>query len=232
MVFAKAPQSNCPSDSEVSTPSFNPMQLLQAAIEGFMDGIMIVTDQGEVIEANLRAREICCRLNPSLSHERQDPRETFLLHPLPAQIWQVCQALVESRDRFPNYPVISESEIVLDNSVMSFTIRVRVRWLDPDFDSSREVYRQRPCMLVMLEDRNQAIHNQRSRIYTNMISPFAKARSGNSACEETRMTRSASSYLLRETLYRSTSRAFWRNVGQSLRRFRLRFERSGERDNA
>ncbi|NJO43656.1 MAG: transcriptional regulator [Cyanobacteria bacterium CRU_2_1] len=160
MVFAKAPQSNCPSDSEVSTPSFNPMQLLQAAIEGFMDGIMIVTDQGEVIEANLRAREICCRLNPSLSHERQDPRETFLLHPLPAQIWQVCQALVESRDRFPNYPVISESEIVLDNSVMSFTIRVRVRWLDPDFDSSREVYRQRPCMLVMLEDRNQAIHNQ------------------------------------------------------------------------
>jgi DNA-binding CsgD family transcriptional regulator len=119
---------------------FSRVQLLQAVIEGFMDGIMIISAQGEIIESNGRAREICQHLSPHAPG-------------LPSQIWQVCEALVSSQDLFPGQRVIPEA--VIEGGV---NLRIRVRWLNQSGD--RETPSPSfPCMIVTLEDRQQTIHN-------------------------------------------------------------------------
>jgi DNA-binding CsgD family transcriptional regulator len=119
---------------------FSQVQLLQAVIEGFMDGIMIISAQGEILESNGRAREICQHLSPNAPG-------------LPSQIWQVCEALVSSHDLFPGQRVIPEA--VIEGVV---NLRIRVRWLNQGSD--REVPSPSfPCMIVTLEDRQQTIYN-------------------------------------------------------------------------
>jgi DNA-binding CsgD family transcriptional regulator len=120
--------------------SFSQVQLLQAVIEGFMDGIMIVSAQGEILEANSRAREICQHLAPNAPS-------------LPCEIWQVCEALISSQGLYPGQRVIPESilEGVID-------LRIRVRWLNQPGDSETP-FQGFPCMIVTLEDRQQTIHN-------------------------------------------------------------------------
>lgn len=113
--------------------------LLQGVIESFIDGILILTEQREWIQVNDFARKICQQLAPGKLQPNLVPEE----------IWSVCQALIESRDLYPDQLVILESEI---NTNKSINLRIRVRWLKLNAISS-------PCLLVILEDRYQAIRN-------------------------------------------------------------------------
>jgi DNA-binding CsgD family transcriptional regulator len=112
------------------------VQLLQAVMEGFVDGILLVNAQGEILESNSRAREIF----QSFSSTTQ----------MPEQIWQVCEALVASQNLFPGQPVVPEAEV----AIAHFNLRVRVRWINVTGAPEDS------CMLVTLEDRHQTIHNQ------------------------------------------------------------------------
>ena len=128
-----------PSEKQNSSEKQADNVLLQGVIESFIDGILILTEQGEWVQVNDFARKIC----QQLTHGKLQPNS------VPKEIWDVCQSLIESRNSYPNQPVILESEI---NTNKSVNLRIRVRWLKLNSISS-------PCLLVILEDRYQAIQN-------------------------------------------------------------------------
>ncbi|MDY6899780.1 MAG: LuxR C-terminal-related transcriptional regulator [Cyanobacteriota bacterium] len=110
------------------------LYLMQAVIESFVDGIFIVTTQGELIHANERARFICQEFSAAINQGR-----------LPDEIQRVCQSLSESRQLFPNQKISLESEI---NTESQAKIRIRARWLQ--VDETNDDY-----VIVTLEDREQ-----------------------------------------------------------------------------
>lgn len=112
---------------------------LQSVIESFFDGILVLTEQKQLIHANDLARKICQQLTEGKPGQDLIPKE----------IWRVCQALIESRSLYEEQPVIIESEITTNKLK---TIRIRTRWL-----KLSEI--QEPCLLVILEDRHQSVHN-------------------------------------------------------------------------
>lgn len=113
--------------------------LLQAIIEGFLDGVLILTAQGEWIHANECARRLC----------RQLLKSTSQVNSVPQPIWHICESLIESRELFPDQRMIIEAEIDANNSAV---FRIRVRWLEIDES-------EQPCLLVTIEDRNQSAQN-------------------------------------------------------------------------
>lgn len=112
--------------------------LLQAVLEGFIDGILILTDQGEWLHANDRARHICHQLAETASPNR-----------VPQEIWKACQALIDSLNWYPDCTLLIEDEI---RSQAAVTYRVRAQWLTIDSVG-------RPCVLITLEDRYQSLRN-------------------------------------------------------------------------
>ena len=113
--------------------------LLQGVIESFLDGVLIVTEQGECVQANNLAHQICQQLTRVSSQPNLAPKE----------IWDVCKILIESRDLSPTRSRIIESEVA---SYQSNPMRIRVRWLNLKAISH-------PYLLVILEDRYQSIQN-------------------------------------------------------------------------
>jgi DNA-binding CsgD family transcriptional regulator len=113
--------------------------LLEAIIEGFVDGILILSEQGEWIHANEGARRICQKLS----------QRTSTISSVPQPIWRVCESAIDSRTLFPDRQTIIESEFDIDDSE---TFRVRVRWLELNESD-------RPYLLVTIEDKHQSAHN-------------------------------------------------------------------------
>jgi DNA-binding CsgD family transcriptional regulator len=107
--------------------------LLQGVMEGLIDGVMMITAQGELIHTNRHALQICQQLTSDLTPV------------VPPAIWRCCQAAIESRELFPQQPLTIEDEIASPLGV----IRVRVRWLTIE-------NLPQPCLLVTLEDQSQS----------------------------------------------------------------------------
>lgn len=116
-----------------------PPSLLKAIIEGFVDGVLIVTEQGECIHANECGRKICHQFSQWNSQGNS----------IPQSIWHVCESLIDSRELFPDQRMIIEAAIELSDLA---TFRVRVRWLELAANESS-------YLLVTIEDRNQSTHN-------------------------------------------------------------------------
>lgn len=114
--------------------SISQVYLLQAAIESFVDGILIMTTQRELLHANECARRICRLLNPGATSSSA----------VPEKIWRVGQSLIDSLELFPEEKVFIESEINIHKTVK---LRIRARWLQPSTS-------ERNFLLVTLEDRN------------------------------------------------------------------------------
>jgi DNA-binding CsgD family transcriptional regulator len=108
---------------------------IHSIIEGFIDGILILTDQGEVVCTNCCARQICDSLS------QYDSTSSFV----PSRVWRICQLMIDDRTLYPDHVFMIEDEIELGTFD---TIRIRVQWID--LESS-----DRPCLLVALEDRYQ-----------------------------------------------------------------------------
>lgn len=113
--------------------------LLPAIIEGFVDGVLILTRQGNWIHANESARRICNLLTPERFHNNLVPR----------QLWQICESLIESRELFPEERMIIEAEIDMKSAGI---FRTRVRWLEIDENDA-------PYLLVTIEDRKLSTQN-------------------------------------------------------------------------
>ena len=106
--------------------------MLTSVLEGFINGILILHPQGEMVYTNSSAQRMCEQLNsPKL---------------VPAEVWRACEALIESRELYDDR-LILESEIAVSPGQ---SYRVQVQWLE------LEGYAD-PCLLVRLEDQQQAM---------------------------------------------------------------------------
>lgn len=111
----------------------------QKVIDSFIDGILIVSEQGDWIQSNDLAQRIC----EEITQNKSQPNS------VPQAIWRVCQSLIESRQLYPNPSVMIESEIQTDKSR---TFRIRVQWVE-----LQEI--PHSCLLVILEDRYQSLQS-------------------------------------------------------------------------
>jgi DNA-binding CsgD family transcriptional regulator len=109
--------------------------LLQAVIESFVDGILILTTEGEVLHINDCARHVCRQLMGDRDKGNAVPKE----------VWHVCESLIDSRDIFPEENIFMEYQIETDSTV---SLRIRARWLQLGDNKYNYV-------LVTLEDRQQ-----------------------------------------------------------------------------
>ncbi len=129
----------------LSLPSVKPAlngqtsMLLQSLTDGLVDGILIISEQGNLLYANRAARQFCQQVTPSDHHADA----------IPSAIWQLCESLMVGRDLCSSQCMILEEEIG-DRPFPA--IRVRVQWIELD-DSDT------PHFLVMLEDRLQSLQN-------------------------------------------------------------------------
>jgi DNA-binding CsgD family transcriptional regulator len=116
------------------TPPQQP-SLLQAIVESFIDGVLILSETGEWIHANDCARRLC----------RQLIKGQVSAQTVPPSIWRVCESLIDSHEWFSDRKMILESEI---DATEGADLRVRVRWLELEEGD-------RHYILVTLEDRQQ-----------------------------------------------------------------------------
>lgn len=110
---------------------------LQAVVEGFVDGILIVNESGDWIHANTTARQICHQLGRNPAQPNQAPLE----------IQRVCESLIESRSLFPQQKFVLESEV---KTPAGAVLRIRAQWLEAEPSH---------YLLVVLEDRYQSLQN-------------------------------------------------------------------------
>lgn len=111
--------------------------LLSSVLEGFIDGVLILNQKGECIHINQEGQAICQSLTGN---------ETSSKPVVPDCLLSICEHLVESRDLFPDQPVVITQILPGKGSTR---IRAKVQWLE--FPSTPETY-----LLVMLENLTQS----------------------------------------------------------------------------
>lgn len=141
--LARPKQQSGTNSDEVDKQQF----LLQAAIESFVDGIVILTEQGEWVYANSQAHRICHQLG---QYKRQP-------NAVAQEIWRVGQSLVESHQMFSDRNIIIESKIATDSSA---TYRIRARWLELAKKDAYTGLGQGSFVIVTLEEQYQATQNK------------------------------------------------------------------------
>ena len=119
--------------------AYSKSSLLRAVVETWIDGILILTEQGHWVEANEAARDLC----DQLSQQQDQPSG------VPSAIWKICRELILSRETSPQQPIVLESEIAIEGALL----RVRVQWF-----SLAET--DRPYLMVILEDQHRSNLNR------------------------------------------------------------------------
>ncbi len=119
----------------------NSPTLLSAVLEGFNEGILIISQGGQLLYAN--------HLGQTLAH-RLNQWEGVDLVTLPPGLWTICGYLLEGRELFPDNPLILTQDFP---GPQGYRLRARVQWLDRT-DSEPGLF------LAMLEDPNSATLSQ------------------------------------------------------------------------
>ncbi|MGB3201692.1 MAG: helix-turn-helix transcriptional regulator [Nodosilinea sp.] len=121
-----APQ---PSEETVDFP------LLSAVLEGFVDGILVLSEAGTCVHSNQKGRALCRDLS-----DDQGPTS------LPACLKTMARYLLESRELDPEIPLVLTQELT---SQSGYQIRARMQWLD--FPATPGSY-----LLVSLENKTRS----------------------------------------------------------------------------
>ncbi len=119
-------------EKPLEQPSF-----LEQIVENFEDGILILTETGELIYANASAYSICSQINPGSSNRNY----------VPSIIWNVCKSLINNQMSCDNLTIWSE-DIVVNRSVI---LRLRVRWLNHVSEQS--------YLSIAIENRYKSLKN-------------------------------------------------------------------------
>lgn len=117
-----------------SSPSTK--EFFHAVMEGFLDGVMVLTQQGEFFHVNQRALELCNLLGTEACQKPES---------LPPCLWSVCEQLIEGRDVFPDHNLVLTQTL---GCIERRSVRVRVQWLELDTEADL-------LLLVMLEDQTE-----------------------------------------------------------------------------
>ncbi|MDY6784320.1 MAG: LuxR C-terminal-related transcriptional regulator [Cyanobacteriota bacterium] len=123
-----------------TTATLDRSTFFQTVLESLIDGVAIFSSRGEFIHANKKGQMLCQQFPPNPSHP----------YNVPKAIWQVCQALIESRNLFPERQLVVESEV---ETSLPTPLRLRGQWLQwADRDSG--------YLLIALEDKHCALQRQ------------------------------------------------------------------------
>jgi DNA-binding CsgD family transcriptional regulator len=153
LMLSSIPSGNISKFQPAQVPSLpelasKPPLLPDDVIEDLIDGVLILTEQQELVYVNECARRILRQLN----------RADSLSHSLPKEIWHICQSLIASRHLFPSQYWLTESKVMVGSAV---ALSVRARWLNlPDISQ--------PCISLSIRDRYQDIKdivNEESQKY-------------------------------------------------------------------
>lgn len=131
---------DCPSPTLPDSVPAPADTLGTSILNNWIDGILLLTQEGQCVESNRLGREICDRIAPNNPDSRQAP----------AEIWIACQILIQSRRDFPKHLVTAESELQIKASHDHF--RIRARWFNPGQKTD-------PHILVILENQKHSKHN-------------------------------------------------------------------------
>lgn len=112
----------------------SPSKFLSAIVEGFLDGILVVTPQKQLLYINNPAYRICQRLE-----HHSTP------HAVPVEIWQVCESLLTSHETHPE----KMTEMETDLQCGELTLRIRVQWLMVEG-------MDQPCLLIRLQNQHES----------------------------------------------------------------------------
>jgi DNA-binding CsgD family transcriptional regulator len=136
----KPQKQNYPSYQNIHKSSF-----FKEVVEGFQDGILILTDSGKLVFANSSASRFCEQVN---KHHDDSDSDINSDRNVPSAIWEICKPLVENNTSCPHNVILSD-EIILNDSAI---LRIRVQWLNLD----RFNY---PCLLITIENRDESMKN-------------------------------------------------------------------------
>jgi DNA-binding CsgD family transcriptional regulator len=140
--------SKMPSLTDSTQTNYRQTILPEEVIADLIDGVLILTEQKELVYANDCARRILRQLN----------RGESLTDFMPKEVWHICQNLIQSRQLFPNQYWLMESKVFVGSSI---ALSVRARWLKlPDMEQS--------CISLSVRDRYQDIKdvvNEESQKY-------------------------------------------------------------------
>lgn len=129
-----------------------PNLFFQAIFESMMHGVLILNEKREVVQANRRALSLCQQLSAS-SHPPSDAPSG-----IPESVWNVCRALLSSRQALPQYQVIPEEEVELEDETH---LKIYAQWLDVEegYCCGAGSGQAGSYMLVTLEDRTEMLRN-------------------------------------------------------------------------
>jgi DNA-binding CsgD family transcriptional regulator len=109
--------------------------ILRAALEGLQDGFIVASQTGEIKKINAPAQRICHILKADNNR-------------LPAKIWRIAQAILNSQNVLSFQKVGIDAEIILP---ALGSIRIRVHNIQ---------LAHNPYLLIVLEDRQQTLYNK------------------------------------------------------------------------
>lgn len=114
-------------------------QINQALIEECIGGILVFTDQQQLVYSSRAAQRVLSQL------QTESGAKNFI----PNEIWHICRSLIQSRHLFPDQNWLIEFDIFTNATT---TLHISARWLNLEAIPY-------PCLLLTLEDRQQAIIN-------------------------------------------------------------------------
>lgn len=124
-----APLAQAPLVHPPSSPDF---ALVSTVLEGFAEGVLIVSQAGECLHFNPKGKVFCRALGGEFPPAGA----------VPACLWAMCNHLIEGRDLFPDHRLVLCQDLTTADGQC---LRVRVQWLDwPDLAQA--------YFLVLLED--------------------------------------------------------------------------------
>lgn len=138
-----------PSNTQSSAPHHTQLTssigMLRAVLGSLQDGFIIASQTGEIHQINQPAERICDVLTSAARSTQSDQ--------LPAEIWNVCRPLLRNQGfQNQNIPSVIKTGLDADIIVPNIgSIRIRVQNI---------VIADTPCLLIVLEDRQQTIRNK------------------------------------------------------------------------
>lgn len=109
---------------------------LQEILENFEDGILILTETGELVHGNASAYNICNQINQCNLNSNC----------VPSVIWDLCQSLINNQMYSNNLNILSE-DITIDRTLI---LRLRIRRFNLELS-------EQPYLLVTIENRYESV---------------------------------------------------------------------------
>ena len=134
-------------------PKNLPFLLFLGIFDKLIDGILILTEQGELIKANASANRICQQIVRDCSPSNSEVKE----------ILPVCQSLIKSY-----LPILKEKTAVIESEISIGKLggfRIRTQWLH--LEKTKPLYQ-----LIVIEDRFQSLQNLvNTQVYQYGLTP-------------------------------------------------------------